>query len=213
MKKLVILAVASVLSLSAAAAEQTTLEYTVIEGDYLDTAAIAELKYEADLGGYVYAKHTYEKSNDIYAAVKSGTTEIGIGISEPWNRKSFNADVYAGIGYYSTQYETISTTSNETFKTNYNGINYHLGVKLHPFSDNIDVILEVQHNGTTNSPNLAIDTDGDGISDYNLNQYNGILTSKSTRGFIGVGYTYESIKLSVKASRDDLIFASISVSF
>lgn len=187
----------SVIALNASA-DESSVSIGQYSGDFIENAGEFALKYEADLGGYTYVKYNEEKSMDDSTQVNSKTVEIGLGVKEPWDRDAFTADVYIGIGYYSTQYSAKSLTSSDEYNTSYNGINYHVGIEMHPFNEDLDVIVELQHNGA---------------AENGINDFNGVLVAEETRGWFGLGFNYDSFNLSVKASSDDIIKASLSFKY
>ena len=179
-------------------AEHSSISVSQYSGDFIENAGEFVIKYEADLGGYAYAKYNEEKAMDAFAQVDSKTIEVGLGVKEAWDRDAFPADVYIGVGYYSTQYNVESLINSENYRTNYNGLNYHIGIEMHPFSENLDIIAELQHNGAGQNP---------------LNEFNGVLVAKKTRGWFGVGFNYDDFNLGIKVSSDDIIKASITFKY
>lgn len=186
------------MSTQADAAKRSTFKISALDADFVESAHEIEIKYQADLGGYAYLSYQVEESADPVAEFKGQTFEVGIGIEEPWESEVFEADVYLGVGYFASSYESEDLTNGNLFEQSYNGFTAHLGAKLHPFSENLDVILEVEHNGAGENP---------------VNDFNGIIRSKRTRGWVGVGYNFENFNFSIEKSSDDIIKASVSFRF
>jgi hypothetical protein len=200
MKKqtLLITTLALMLAGNVQAENRSTFKITNFNGSFIDKAHQIDIKYKSDGGGYTYLMYNQEKLSDDFIDFKGEAVEFGLGISEPWESDLVEADIYFGVGYFSTQYEIEDSVSLTTLDASYGGLSYHIGIDLHPFTNNLDVSLLVKHNGVASNP---------------LNDFNGIINSKRTRTSLGVSYDFEYFELGVSKTNDDLYTASLSFRF
>lgn len=235
MKKITLLAIGLSLTAFNISADETLrnqIGIKVFNNEYIDDAMEIELKYQTDKGGYVYANYYKEKSSceqsvqnlscidgvyhdvenygDMYSVhnYKGKNIEFGIGVSEAWKNKSFNAEFYIGAGFYMNDGETYSEdyeignpiviSSTDKLEFENKGLAYHAGANLHPFSDNFTINLELSNTGdNSKTPDTFY---GDVYSNENVLSY-------------GVSYKYNNLTFKAEHADNDVSGFSVTADF
>jgi hypothetical protein len=189
MKKIFLVGLLSTMFSTSIMADEYIVDLMKLDGNNVDSAYDFEIKYKADLGGYTYLQIVNEDSTIDQFSNNARKVSFGLGVEEKWEREKLSADVFIDIGYFASTFDSTNTLTNNKTKEKYSGVQYRGGIKFHPFTEDLDVIVEIRNDSSAS------------------------ISGKDTKIWGGLAYRFDDYRFIVMTSDDDLIKAGISFKF